>query len=162
MRTSHRAIVYTALFVSTLVSSTLAQTVKRVSCDGRIVHVDYANSNFTVPAEKDQVGCYTASVAPDAHTVAWNALFDNCCTSYPIATAIVILRDHHKVVVHPGQMVYEWHFVDRGQRIAVLFGPVHGDFAGANLYDCRSGALAATWKRNSPPPDWVKPWDHEP
>ena len=109
--------------------------------DGR-AHVVYVNGADRVfPPEQPQVGCENVSVAQDKHAVGWSILVENCCTSYPIATAVVVYRASKKTVISPDLMIYEWRFVGRGDRVAVLFGPVHGWAAGANYYDARSGRL---------------------
>ena len=140
-----------------------AQTVSRAYAgeDGK-AHVLYANgATKIVSPEKQQVGCENTSVAADKRTVGWSVLVENCCTSYPIATAIVLYRDGRKTIVSPPQAIYRWHFTRGGDRIAVLFGPVHGGAAGANLYEVRTGNLAASWTGTGPVPPWAKDWKDE-
>jgi hypothetical protein len=149
----------TLLFVHTAI----AQTVLRAYAgeDGK-VHVIYANGAVKAfPPEKQQVGCESILVAADQHTVGWSVLVKNCCTSYPIPTAIVLYRGGRKTIVSPPQAIYQWRFTGGGNLIAVLFGPVHGGAAGANLYDVRSGELAASWNGKGPVPQWAKDWESE-
>jgi hypothetical protein len=155
-----RVVIVTAmLFIHTAV----AQTVSRAYAgdDGK-AHVVYANGAAkTVRPEKRQVGCENILVAADKRTVGWSVLEKNCCTSYPIATAIVFYRDGRKTIVSPPQTIYQWRFTGGGERVAVLFGPVHGGAAGANLYDVHSGELAASWTGKGPIPPWAKDWEDE-
>lgn len=140
-----------------------AQTVSRAYAgkDGK-AHVIYADGAAkAVPLEKQQVGCDSFLVAADKRTVGWSVLVKNCCTSYPIPTAIVLYRDGRKTIISPPQMIYKWHFTGERNRIAVLFGPVHGGAAGANLYDVSSGELAASWNGKDPVPQWAKDWESE-
>jgi hypothetical protein len=141
----------------------IAQIVSRAYAghDGK-AHAVYANgATKTVPPEQHQVGYENILVAGDERTVGWSVLVENCCTSYPIPTAIVLYRDGKKTIISPPQMIYQWRFIGRGDRIAVLFGPVHGGAAGANLYDARSGKLAASWGGNGAAPQWASGWEEE-
>jgi hypothetical protein len=156
-----RAAIATALLL--FIHTAVAQTVSRAYAgeDGK-ARVVYANGAVkAVPPEKEQVGCESISVGADKRTVGWSVLVKNCCTSYPIATAIVLYRDGRKTIVSPPQAIYQWHFTGGGEHIAVLFGPVHGGPAGANLYDVRSGGLTASWTGKSPAPTWAKDKDWE-
>jgi hypothetical protein len=156
-----RAAIAAAILLFT--RTAVAQTVSRAYAgeDGK-AHVVYANGAAkTVPPEKEQFGCESILVAADKRTVGWSVLVKNCCTSYPIATAIVLYREGRKTIVSPPQAIYQWHFTGAGNRIAVLFGPVHGGAAGANLYDVRSGELAASWNGEGPIPSWAKAWEDE-
>jgi hypothetical protein len=88
-------------------------------------------------------------------------LVDNCCTSYAIPTAIVVYKDGRKTVISPGQMIYEWHFVACGGRVAVLSGPVHGRASAASLYRVRRGELLVAWTGNGEVPDWALGWEQQ-
>jgi hypothetical protein len=156
-----RIAIVTAMFL--FIHTAIAQNVSRAYAgeDGK-AHVVYANGAAkTVPPEKQQVRCESILVAADKRTVGWSVLVKNCCTSYPIATAIVLYRNGRKTIVSPPQAIYQWHFTGGGDRIAVLFGPVHGGAAGANLYDVRSGEIAASWNGKGPIPPWAKDWQNE-
>jgi hypothetical protein len=147
------------LFIGTAIAQTVSHAYG--AADGK-AHVAYANgADKAVPPEKQQVGCENILVASDKRTVGWSVLEKNCCTSYPIATAIVLYRDGRKTIVSPPHAIYQWHFTGGGERIAVLFGPVHGGASGVNLYDVRSGELAASWTGKGPTPLWAKDKDWE-
>lgn len=140
-----------------------AQAVTRayVGKDGN-AHVVFSNARDTiVPPEPNQVGCTEPEIAKDKRTVAWAVLVENCCTSYPVATALVVFRDRKKVVLSTGQMVYEWRFVDGGTRLAVLSGPVHGSAAAAYLYEASNGNLADRWDGRGKAPAWARRWNGE-
>jgi hypothetical protein len=145
------------------VPSAIAQKVSRAYCgdDGK-AHLVYGKGAVkTVPPQRQQVGCENISVAADGHTVAWSALVENCCTSYPIPIAVVVSRDGKKAVISPGQMIWQWHFVGRGDRVAVLSGPVHGFAAAAGLYDAHSGKVLTSWNGTGASPEWAEGWEGE-
>jgi hypothetical protein len=137
-----------------------AQTVARAyaGTDGK-AHIVFANGRTkTIAPEDQQVGCEHVVVAADRHTVGWSVLYENCCTSYPIQTAVVTLRNDKKTYISSPQMVHNWHFVGGGEQVAMLFGPVHGNPSGVNLYDTGSGKLLHSWHGKSPAPRWAKDW----
>lgn len=157
---SYRFACACALLPVLVCAAAAAQKVSRAYAgDDGSAHVVYANgTEKIIPPEQPQVGCENVSVAPNKQTIGWSMLVENCCTSYPIPTAVVVYRAGKKTVISPGWMIYEWHFVGRGDRIAVLFGPVHGSAAGANIYDARSGRLLDSWDGKSAAPEWANGW----
>jgi hypothetical protein len=146
-----------------VLQSSIAQTVSRAYAgDDAKVHVVYANGAARrIPSEQQQVGCERVSIAPDRRTVGWSVLVENCCTSYPVATAIVAYKDGNKAVIYPGQMIFEWRFIGRGDRISVLSGPVHGYAAQASLYNAHSGKRVASWDGRGAVPRWAKDWKEQ-
>jgi len=147
------------LVLSLLMASPgFTQTVLRafIGKDGK-AHIVFASRSQAIPPESQQVDCKDLAVAPDRHTVAWSVLVPNCCTSYPIPIAVVAYRNGKKIVIHPdGLMVHSWHFLERGDQIAVLFGPVHGEAVGAHLYKSSNGKVIASWDAKGTPPDWAR------
>jgi hypothetical protein len=138
------------------------QTVARAYADndGK-AHVVFANgADKTIKPQPEQVGCADVSVADDGSTVGWSVLVENCCTSYPIPTSIVVYKDGHQHVIAPGQMIWKWRFIERGSQIAVLSGPVHGSASEARLYDWH-GKQLASWDGSHAPPAWAKNWQQE-
>jgi hypothetical protein len=111
-----------------LVSHAVGQTVAQACCgDDHKAHLIFTSGKTkTINPELQQVGCADILVTSDGRTAFWSALVENCCTSYPIATTVVVYTDRHKTVIAPGQMIWRWSFVDIGTKIAVLSGPVHG------------------------------------
>jgi hypothetical protein len=153
-----------AAFLFLLVHATIfAQTIQRAYIgDDAKVRVVYANGDTkTIPPEAQQAGCEHLLIAKDGHTMGWSVLEENCCTSYPIATAIVVYRDGKKTYIPSPQMVYEWRFLGRGEQLAMLFGPVHGGASGANLYDARTGKRSASWSGKGATPEWAKDWKED-
>ena len=137
-----------------------AQQVSRAYCgkDGK-AHIAYRNnSEEAVDPVVRQIGCEHLTIAADGTTVGWSVLTENCCTSYPIPTSIIVYRKRKQAVISPGQMIWDWRFVDNGARIAVLSGPVHGEAAGAALYDPHNARLLDEWRRKGVPPDWATGW----
>jgi len=158
-----RSVTITGAVLLLLAHAVIAQTVSRayVGEDGK-AHVVYANGAAkTVPPEQRQVGCGDISVAEDKRTVGWSVLVENCCTSYPIPTAVVVYRNRKKTIIATGQMIWQWHFMGRGDRVAALSGPVHGWAAEAILYDVRSRKVLASWNGTGTAPEWAKVWEKE-
>lgn len=158
-----RRLAVTCAVLLLLAHAVMAQAVSRafVGEDGK-AHVVYANGAAkTIPPEQKQVGCEHISVAGDKRTVGWSVLVENCCTSYPIPTAVVVYRNRKKTIISTGQMIWKWHFIGRGDRVAVLSGPVHGWAAEAILYDVRSGKVLASWNGPGTAPEWAKGWEKE-
>ena len=144
-------------------SSLHGQAIVQAVCakDGK-AHLTYANkTRRVIPAEPKQVACEEIRVAADKRTVAWSVLVENCCTSYPIPISVVVYRGARRVVMAPGQMVWQWHFEKDGAQIAMLWGPVHGFASAASLYDTRTGKLLTLWRGDSPVPEWGKQWEEE-
>lgn len=140
-----------------------AQTLLRAYCgkNGR-AHLLYRNGAARTPAsEPKQVGCEDISIAGDQQTAGWSVLVENCCTSYPIPTSLVLYRNRKKTVISPGLMIWQWHFVGNGDRVAVLQGPVHGWASSADLYDARSGKLLSSWEGGSSAPEWANGWKNQ-
>jgi hypothetical protein len=81
--------------------------------------------------------------------------------SYSIPISVVVSRGGNHKVISPGQMVWDWRFIDQGQRLAVLSGPVHGEATAANLYDAHSGNVIGTWTGNGTAPNWAVGWEQQ-
>jgi hypothetical protein len=142
-----------------IVDVAAAQTISRafVGEDGK-VQVIFANGAVKIMvAETQQVGCDNVAVAEDKRSVGWSVLVENCCTSYPIATSVVVYRDGKKKIIAPGQMIWKWRFVPK-ERVAVLSGPVHGWASAANLYSIRTGKIHSSWGGTGKAPKWAEDW----
>jgi len=111
------------------------------------------------------VGFSDVGLARDRQTLGWAVNVQNCCTSYPVPISLVVFRN--KRVLHTfeqGQMVWSWMFVDDGEQVAVVFGPVHGAEVGDyRLYGVKSGKLmsevfgdAETQSLKMDAPHWAK------
>jgi hypothetical protein len=138
------------------------QTVARAYADndGK-AHVAFANGvDKIIKPQPEQVGCADVSVADDGRTVGWSVLVQNCCTSYPISTSIVVYKDGHQHVITTRQMIWKWRFIERGSQIAVLSGPVHEGASEARLYDWH-GKQLASWDGSHIPPAWAENWQQE-
>ncbi|HWY69118.1 MAG TPA: hypothetical protein VNX88_10650 [Terriglobales bacterium] len=144
------------------VHGVIAQTISRayIGDDGK-VHLVFADGAVKVlPSEPQQVGCENISISEDKLTVGWSVLVKNCCTSYPIPISVAVYTRGKKTIISPGQMIYEWHFVDN-HRLAVLFGPVHGWASGANLYNIHGGKIVESWNGKGDAPEWANRWEEQ-
>jgi len=156
-------LVLAALLLLLPASLAWSQTISGAFCseDGK-AHVVYATGRTSViHPEPKQVGCTYISIADDKHTVGWATLVENCCTSYPIAVALVVLKDDKKIVIPSPEMVWEWRFIDGGKRLVLLSGPVHGRAAEAGLYDAQSGRKLESWDGSDSPPRWAEGWEDD-
>ena len=77
--------------------------------------------------EPDQEGFDEPRIAPDRHTVGWLMLEENCCTSYPLPTELVLFRDGHIVRRFTGDTaIWAWTFSPDGKAVAWRERTAHG------------------------------------
>src|SRR5271165_113197 len=80
------------LFLSTRSNG---QIISKAYCgeDGN-AHITYVSGKSVDPTpQPKQVGCANIAVAMDGHTVGWTVLVENCCTSYPIPTSLMVMKN---------------------------------------------------------------------
>ena len=145
-----------------VVQAGIAQTVSRayVGDDGN-AHLMFTNGvGSTMPRVPQQIGCESIAISPDRKTVGWSVLVENCCTSYPIPTSVVVHRKGKTSTISTGQMIWRWHFLGN-ERLALLSGPVHGWAATANLYSLRTGKILESWNGKGDAPDWAQAWEND-
>jgi len=91
----------------------------------------------------DQVGFADARVSEDRRAVGWLAEFPNCCTSYPIALALII-RSNGRTRTYTGidLAIGSWAFVEGGRRFVFRQETVHGGLGiHYELHDVETGRL---------------------
>ena len=140
-----------------------SQTVERAVCgeDGK-AHIVYTGGRAKVVApEAGQTGCDRMTVAADGRLVGWSVLSNNCCTSYPIATAVAVMKDGRKRIFFADQSVWQWKFVEGDRCVAVLSGPVHGAASAALLFEVASGRRLAAWNGAGEAPAWARGWESQ-
>src|SRR5437868_13894411 len=77
-------------------NATVAQVIyRRAHIDGAgELHIIMADGRAIVPRKKaEQVGFDQAAISADHRSIGWLALYPNCCTSYPIPLALVVLTE---------------------------------------------------------------------
>ena len=121
-------------------------------------------TDHAIPAEPEQVAVSDPRLSPDRRVAGWQVEQDNCCTSYPIPTRLVLhSRNAHRVLAN-GQMIYGWCFVPATAAVAVSSGTVHG-MQGQNitLYSTRSGKQLKQWSgdEQAKPPAWADCLDQQ-
>lgn len=137
-----------------------------------------AHSQDAPVTEPEQAGYGQPQVAPDGASVGWLALTRQCCTSYPLPTALLI---HDAVGVrHRFEMVlpaWQWHYSADGQAVVYRQSTTHGahpetytqrrmvDGALLARYTCYppdpdQGETAATLEPAGPIPAWMQPLLH--
>jgi hypothetical protein len=164
MRTSSIAVLLLSLhWLSFLPARAEDPGIARVyvdDADGRVHIVNSAGRDVTIPKEKDQVRCDEPGIAEDKRTAGWLVDYENCCTSYPIPLTLVIYRDGRiQRRLQPGLMIFDWRFVERGRKIALSQGTVHGmTRRSLSLYNARTGRVLQTWDGDfeQTPPDWAR------
>src|SRR5690349_18531457 len=158
---SRPVFVFSCALVTFIARTAAAQDIRNAYCgkEGK-AHVVYRDgAAWAAPIEPKQVGCDHVTVAKDGRTVGWSVLVENCCTSYSIPIAVVVYHNGKQTVISPGQMVWEWRFINEGKRVALLAGPVHGDATAAHLYDAHDGRVLARWDGKGIPPKWAMGWE---
>ena len=140
-----------------------AQTVARayVSEDKKVHVIDSSGVEREFAPGPQQVGYDNVAIAPDHRAVGWTVLVENCCTSYPVPTSLVLYRGNKRTVISPGQMIWEWYFAGGSDRVAVLSGPVHGRAARAQLFSTQNGKLLGSWNGKGDAPQWAIGWDRQ-
>jgi hypothetical protein len=160
IRPSLRLLFIGCLAITRMMSATEC-LVKRAYVDpgaGR-VHILYTTlKDVEISPEKDQVAADPPVIGPDHEIVGWTVQVPNCCTSYPIPVALVLLKCG-RVIQHiaDGLMVYKWSFLRNGQEVAVSSGTVHGmQGIHLSLYNALTGKLLKTWDgdETDTPPRW--------
>jgi hypothetical protein len=111
-------------------------------------------------ADSGQVGFEQAALSADHRTVGWLALYPNCCTSYPIPLALVLLRtDGRRTVIRNDLPIWQWAFVGDGRSVVIRQAPVHG--AAPTFYerrDVRTGRVLATAHADTSAPEALPAW----
>lgn len=118
-----------------IIPASVAQTESRAyAADDGKAHVIYVNGVAnTVPPEQQQVGRKSLSVARDELTVGWSCSLRIVVRRIQFPTGIVVYRNGKNTAIFPGQMIYPWHFIRRGDHISIRFGLVHGYTARVNF-----------------------------
>ncbi len=127
-------------------------TAAAVSADGQ--HLSLQIGSRTVEAVRldGQVGFESAKVSEDGRHAGWLALFGNCCTSYPVPMALVVMGATGRRHTFEGsQATFGWCFVDRGRSVALMRSAVHG--GGPQQFELRSLRDGRLLKSHTTPVD---------
>jgi hypothetical protein len=141
-----------------------------VDAQGQL-HIRTTDGKEITPAkDPTQVAFDKPAVSPDKHSVAWLALYPNCCTSYPIPLNLVVYSggSMSRFAGH-GLPIWKWCFLPGG-KIAFKQERVHAD-SGVHyeLHDVDGGVTVSVYDHRpadeddaSKRPDWVKAVDAAP
>lgn len=90
----------------------------------------------------NEVGFAEPKLAQDKRTIAWTEQFETG-DSYSIPEVLAVYNSGKNIVeVQQGQMVWNWMFLDGGERIAAVWGAVHlSDIGEYQLYDPETGRM---------------------
>jgi hypothetical protein len=124
------------------------------------------------PYAKDieNVGASRAAVSSDHESVGWLALFENCCTSYPLPLKLVILHGGRLKSYEGNAAIWFWSFQNGGTRVAAREEMPHGGQGlHYDLWDVASGKRVAEYTpeydqdgrtvARPNEPEWVKALD---
>jgi hypothetical protein len=126
--------------------------------DGLAHVVDAEGKDIIFPKEQGQVAADSENLSTDKQSAGWLIEEDNCCTSYPIPTSLLVFRNGKKHRLGTGQMIYDWCFIKRGKEVALSSGPVHNpDGQDVLRFDTESGKLLQEWNGGleDSRPDWA-------
>ena len=100
-------------------------------CDHSVMHIITDDGREVVPpSEKDQVGCRAPQISEDRLEAGWLIESDNCCTSYPISTVLVVFRLGKPIRrFEAGMAIMGWGFLARGKQVAYHTDVLHGTSA---------------------------------
>jgi hypothetical protein len=98
-------------------------------------------SDRSVEAAADgQVGFRDIAIASDGSAVGWTALYNNCCTSYPIPLLVEVYSAGQRHTFSPAIVPWAWCFVDGTQQVASASTTTHGpQHAVIELWDVSTG-----------------------
>ncbi len=85
-------------------------------------------SHFDAPKYADQVGFSEPRISADGKHIGWLALYPNCCTSYPIPLALVVLDETQQLHSFDGIKiaVFSWCFMPNARAVGYAQTVVHG------------------------------------
>lgn len=140
----------------------------------RLVITRSDGTHFDAPALPDQVGFASPRVSRDGRYVGWLALYDNCCTSYPIPLRLIVLGPPGQMHTFEGAQLamFDWCFLPDAKTVAYVQTLVHGsdyeyferrtiadghlvaryEYPDAATDNARARARAPAWVRRVPDP----------
>jgi len=167
------------LLLALLVASLLGSPADRyadvtINADGSVTVGTEDGRHLTPPRlapyaqDGKNVGAEQAAVSPDHQSVGWLALFENCCTSYPLPLTLVILHNGRSHAFEGIAPIWFWSFQNGGERVATREEAPHGgERIHYDLWDVASGKRVADFtpeydedgQTRPNEPAWVKALD---
>lgn len=164
------------IFLVSLLAATAAHaghfTDAAVPDNEQSLTISTAGHSFPAPrTEPEQTGFRSARVASNGRFVGWLALRPNCCTSYPLPTALVILDERHQLHrFEGGPLIWDWSLQRHNTAVAYRMRVAHGaapviyelrrirDAKLLGRYECSANELDTFLARRSKTiPAWVWP-----
>lgn len=116
--------------------------------------------------EDEQMGFAEAAISPDRFTAGWLALYPNCCTSYPVALALVTYSSGRVRIFGGDDLpIARWRFEAEGREVSFRLETVHGGFGVRyELRDVATGELRSAFEPEAGgvAPAWVERLDGRP
>ena len=179
-RTHNSTVLIACAALALATNSSFAQrTVRRADIDstGQLQVVLSDGRVISAPKDSAQVAFEQVALSADHRIVGWVALYENCCTTYPIPLKLVLLRvDGDRTVITNDLPIWQWAFAADGRSVVIRQAPVHGPAPTFyERHDIRTGHLTATaiadattsvvlpaWARPAmPPPTPAPPLSNE-
>lgn len=137
-----------------------AQAIGSATCgDDGAVHLAFTDgTSRNIAKDADQAGCEDVQISADHHAAGWRVLEENCCTSYPVATGVKVLRDGMTRLFQVDQSLWAWRFAQQDTAVAILSGPTHGNAGAAVLFRLNDGTQIARWTGRGKAPAWAADW----
>jgi hypothetical protein len=97
-------------------------------CGRSVMHIITDDGREVLPPlERDQVGCNSPQLSEDRLEAGWLVESENCCTSYPISTALVVFRlGKGTRRFGTGMPIFGWGFVAQGKQVTFHTDVLHG------------------------------------
>ncbi|MDR3368663.1 hypothetical protein [Rhodoferax sp.] len=113
---------------------------------------DRSGSSWLAPKQDDQVAFRSPKIALNGQYVGWLSLSPNCCASYPIPLAVIVLDTHRQLHAFAGdQATFGWCFERGGTAVAFKRALLHG--ATPKLFELRRIEDGALLRKFEVPPE---------
>lgn len=126
-----KTIIFSFTIAFTLLTTTnthaeqyLAVTIKNPTT----LEIQSATNSYTIKPTADSNEFSNPKLSSSRKTVGWLELTENCCTSYKLATVLVILKDHKiSTKFAEAPPIMEWEFTNDGSHVKYRQEWPHGN-----------------------------------
>jgi hypothetical protein len=148
------------LFLGSAASAQETYRGAEVDPRGQLRITSSSGREILITKDKEQVGFDKIAISPDGRTVAWLALYENCCTSYPIPLKLLVyVNGKRREFRGSGLPIWLWAFSADSRRIAFHQETVHGGLGSHyELRDIISGRLASSYDPDPDKPISLPDW----
>jgi len=102
---------------------------------------------IVVTRDREQVGFDKVAISKDGRSVGWLALYENCCTSYPIPLKLTVYSAGRSRTFEGNRLpIWYWQFTPDGRRVSFEQETVHGGLGvHYELREVATGRLVAQY-----------------